>query len=428
MLVQHPMKILQRFARREVHGLVAQPNQAGLHLGGERAAHRQILTHGFLDAGFLVRPAAIDPLAGGALEVLELPSPVLGLPPTGQRVTAPTKLLHQIHALTARVPEQVQVGGEMHLGLQHITVHFDLKRRAGRAGFFCEHLASGGGNARIDLLQQFVIEQRDVVPQRLMTKPFVFLAPGCGRHAQHLAHQRIIVGNVFQPIPVGIQSQTHDPVWSNNSSVKFQCCHSGFVLDSCAVNLSPCLGKSCWLVSPVKSMRPCAKNWSSFWKKTMCIARSWNGIHLTGGCRMLSARFSPKRANPSVSCWRTSSPWSNPKPCSNGIANWSPSNGTFPAAGTPNQVGRPSQLRLNNWWCNSPAKTQAGVMTASSAPWLTRGITFPIRRWAIFYNDRGWARHPNANATPPGPRSSAGTRPCSGPPTSSPLKSGPPPA
>jgi hypothetical protein len=41
---------------------------------------------------------------------------------------------------------------------------------------------------------------------------------------------------------------------------------------------------------------------------------------------------------------------------------------------------------------------------------------------------QGWARHPNANATPPGPRSSAGTRPCSGPPTSSPLKSGPPPA
>src|ERR1022692_3475666 len=65
-------------------------------------------------------------------------------------------------------------------------------------------------------------------------------------------------------------------------------------------------------------------------------------------------------------------------------------------------------------------------MTASSAPWLTWGITFPIRRWAIFCNDRGWARHPNANATPPGPRSSAGTRPCSGPPTSSPLKSGPP--
>src|SRR5664279_245763 len=125
---------------------------------------------------------------------------------------------------------------------------------------------------------------------------------------------------------------------------------------------------------------------------------------------------------------RTSSPWCNPKRCSNGIANWSPVNGTFPAAGTPNRVGRPSQLRLNNWWCNSPAKTQAGVMTASSAPWLTWGITFPIRRWAIFCNDRGWARHPNANATPPGPRSSAGTRPCSGPPTSSPLKSGPPPA
>ena len=44
-----------------------------------------------------------------------------------------------------------------------------------------------------------------------MTKPFVFLAPRCGRHAQHLAHQRIIVGHVFHPIPVRIQSQPHDP-------------------------------------------------------------------------------------------------------------------------------------------------------------------------------------------------------------------------
>src|ERR1035438_608784 len=250
-----------------------------------------------------------------------------------------------------------------------------------------------------------------------------------------LAEKRKPLGKLLADVITLVQPETllkwHRQlvaVWSNNSSVKFQCCHSGFVLDSCAVNLPPCLGKSCWLVSLDKSMRPCIKNWSSFWKKTMCIARSWNGIHLTGGCRMLSARFSPKRANPSVSCWRTSSPWSNPKPCSNGIANWSPRNGTFPAAGTPNRVGRPSQLRLNNWWCKPPAKTQAGVMTALLAPWLTWGITFPIRRWAIFCNDRGWARHPNANATPPGPRSSAGTRPCSGPPTSSPLKSGPPPA
>jgi hypothetical protein len=107
------------------------------------------------------------------------------------------------------------------------------------------------------------------------------------------------------PVPAG-------RVWSNNSSVKFQCCHSGFVLDSCAVNLSPCLGKSCWLVSLDKSMRPCARNWSSFWKKTICISRSWNGIHLTGGCRMLIARFSPRKANPSVSCWRTSSPYRAP--------------------------------------------------------------------------------------------------------------------
>jgi hypothetical protein len=51
----------------------------------------------------------------------------------------------------------------------------------------------------------------------------------------------------------------------------------------CAVKLSPCLGKSCWLVSPVKSMRPCVKNWSSCWKKTASTARCSIGIHLTGG-------------------------------------------------------------------------------------------------------------------------------------------------
>src|SRR5271157_3746693 len=88
----------------------------------------------------------------------------------------------------------------------------------------------------------------------------------------------------------------------------------------------------------------------------------------------------------------------------------------------------PSLLKLKNWCFNSPGRTQAGVMTELSAPWLIWGITFPARPSTIFCSDRDWARHPNVNATPPGPSSSAGTRPCSGPPTSSPLKSGPPPA
>ena len=98
----------------------------------------------------------------------------------------------------------------MHIGLQHVGVHLDFKRREGRAAFFCEHLASGGGDARVDLLEQFVIEQRDVVPQGLMAEDFGVLAPRRGGHAQHLAHEGIVVGDVFQAIPVRVQAQAHD--------------------------------------------------------------------------------------------------------------------------------------------------------------------------------------------------------------------------
>ena len=97
----------------------------------------------------------------------------------------------------------------MHVGLQHITVHLDFKRRAGRAAFFCEHLASRRGEARVDLLQQFLVEQRDVVPQRLMAKDFGVFAPRRGRHAQHLAHEQVVIGHVLHAIPIRIESQTH---------------------------------------------------------------------------------------------------------------------------------------------------------------------------------------------------------------------------
>ena len=60
----------------------------------------------------------------------------------------------------------------MHVGLQHISVHLDFKRRDGRAAFFCEHLSSRRRDARVDLLEQFVVEQGDVVPQGLMTEQF----------------------------------------------------------------------------------------------------------------------------------------------------------------------------------------------------------------------------------------------------------------
>jgi len=92
----------------------------------------------------------------------------------------------------------------MHIRLQHVGVHLDFKRREGRAAFFCEHLASGGSDARVDLAEQFVIEQGDVVPQGLMTEDFGLLAPRRGGHAQHLADQRVMICQVLQAIPVGI--------------------------------------------------------------------------------------------------------------------------------------------------------------------------------------------------------------------------------
>jgi len=103
----------------------------------------------------------------------------------------------------------------MHIGFQYVGVHLDLKRHDGRAAFFCEHLASGGGDARIDLLEQLVIEPGDVVPQGLMAEDFGFLAPRRGGHAQHLAHEGIVVGDMFQAIPVRVQTQAHDAQHQN---------------------------------------------------------------------------------------------------------------------------------------------------------------------------------------------------------------------
>jgi len=64
---------------RRVHGLITQVEQAGANLGGQRAAHGQIVAHGAFDAGFLVGAAAIDDLAGDAFATLELPRQSLAL-------------------------------------------------------------------------------------------------------------------------------------------------------------------------------------------------------------------------------------------------------------------------------------------------------------------------------------------------------------
>jgi len=181
-----------------------------VNFGAQRAAHGEILAHGFLHARLLVRPAAIDDVAGGALKLLELAPPVPGLAPAGQGAATAAQLFNPVHALAARVPEQVQVGREMHVSLQDVAVHLELKRRVGRAGFFCEHPASCGGETRVDLLQQFVVEQGHVVAQRLVAEHFFIITPRHGGHLEHLAHEQMMIGHVFHAIPVRVEPQTHD--------------------------------------------------------------------------------------------------------------------------------------------------------------------------------------------------------------------------
>ena len=43
-----------------------------------------------------------------------------------------------------------------------------------------------------------------------MTKPFGLVVPRRGGPAEHLAPERVVVGDVFQAIPVGIQAAAHD--------------------------------------------------------------------------------------------------------------------------------------------------------------------------------------------------------------------------
>ena len=98
----------------------------------------------------------------------------------------------------------------MHVDLQYVGVHLDFKRRDGRAVFFCEHLPSGGSNACVDLLKQFPIEPGDVVPQGLMAEDFGPLASRGGGQTEHLADQHVMIRQVLQAIPVGIQAQADD--------------------------------------------------------------------------------------------------------------------------------------------------------------------------------------------------------------------------
>lgn len=61
----------------------------------------------------------------------------------------------------------------------------------------------------MDLRQQRLVHQSDVVAQRLPSEHLGLRPPGRLGHAENLAHQRVEIGDVFESIPVGAQSQTH---------------------------------------------------------------------------------------------------------------------------------------------------------------------------------------------------------------------------
>ena len=65
---------------------------------------------------------------------------------------------------------------------------------------FCEQLASRRGDARIDLLERRVVQQGDIVAQGLAGEGLVVLAPWGGGHAEHLAHEGVIIGDMLQPV------------------------------------------------------------------------------------------------------------------------------------------------------------------------------------------------------------------------------------
>ena len=97
----------QCFPVRQFHRLVAQAEQAGVHLGGEFVTGAQILAHRLVEARLLVG-TAVRGLAGATFQGFEPAPPVLRLAPAGQSVTELVAVFFdQIHALAAGVPEQV---------------------------------------------------------------------------------------------------------------------------------------------------------------------------------------------------------------------------------------------------------------------------------------------------------------------------------
>ena len=213
-LEEHRVKILEGFPLGREHGLVAEGEQARADFGREVVPGGEVLAHGLGDAGGFGpgrTTAAVDGFAGAALERFEAPAPGLGFAPAGQsEVGLGVEFLDPVDALAAGIPEQIQVGGEMHVGLQHVRVDLEFKGRDGRAVVFFKDHAAGRGDAGVDLAQGGLVEEGDIVAQGLMAEAAVVGAEGGRGHAEKLADERVVVGEVLQAIVVGIEAEPHD--------------------------------------------------------------------------------------------------------------------------------------------------------------------------------------------------------------------------
>jgi hypothetical protein len=95
----------------------------------------------------------------------------------------------------------------MHVGLQHVSVDLDLERRGRARRLAHKHLPAGGGHEDIDFLEERGIHEGDVVAERLAAEALGVGPPRVGADQEHLAQEQIIVGQVFHPVPVGVQPQ-----------------------------------------------------------------------------------------------------------------------------------------------------------------------------------------------------------------------------
>jgi len=94
-------------------------------------------------------------------------------------------------------------------GFQHVGVGLDRQRREGGAHLRGERGATGGSQAGVNLVEHLGLEPGDVVAQGMVAELFGGGAPGRGRQTEHLAHEQVVVGDVFEAVPVGVQAQAH---------------------------------------------------------------------------------------------------------------------------------------------------------------------------------------------------------------------------